>query len=209
MATPLIASGYRSSSRTFARSASSLIELLVVIFIIGILLSLLLPALSGARNHAESTVCQNNLRQLNLALNEFITSKKQFPTPNHWPIDLLRWIEEQPLASQMSGVLDPKAKYPRPRIYVCPMQQEFDSRIPQVGICHYVLGVDRPVYLVKIENTPYQFSDRQMLMEGDNYDPWYIGPELSLADQQWMFANNEGPHPPGGFQSNGTVDPQP
>jgi hypothetical protein len=206
MATLLIASGCRSSRRTSARSASSLIELLVVIFIIGILLSLLLPALSGARNHAESTVCQNNLRQLSLALRQFINSKKQFPAPNHWPIDLLRWIEERPLADQMSGVLDPKVKYPRPRLYACPMQQEFDSRIPQVGICHYLLAVDRPVLFVKIEDIPFQFSDRAMLVAGDNYDPWYIGPELSLAGQQSMFANNEGPHPPGQFQSDGTVN---
>lgn len=46
------------------RSAFTLIELLVVVAIIGVLMSILLPSLSGAREQARRAVCRNNLRSI-------------------------------------------------------------------------------------------------------------------------------------------------
>lgn len=52
----------------------SLVELLVVIGIIGVLLSLLLPALQRARAVSNVTVCANNLRQLSFGLQMYLNN---------------------------------------------------------------------------------------------------------------------------------------
>ena len=53
---------------TRKRPAFTLVELLVVIAIIGVLLALLLPAIQAAREAARRSSCQNNLKQIGLAM---------------------------------------------------------------------------------------------------------------------------------------------
>lgn len=110
----------KSMNNTKKNKGFTLIELLVVIAIIAILIALLLPAVQQAREAARRTQCKNNLKQLGLAMHNYLDTYNVFPyastftdlgTPgaaglrgnrHGWFEFILPYIDQAPLYSQIN-----------------------------------------------------------------------------------------------------------
>ncbi|MGE4285261.1 MAG: type II secretion system protein [Phycisphaerae bacterium] len=106
--------------------AFTLIELLVVISIIAMLMAILMPALSKAREQAKKIVCGNHYRQQSLGVTMYAESNNSYvpivaPTPGYWAWDISFWTTD--MISQYGGIDDNE-------VFFCPANKDRD---PQDG----------------------------------------------------------------------------
>jgi prepilin-type N-terminal cleavage/methylation domain-containing protein/prepilin-type processing-associated H-X9-DG protein len=123
-----------TSTTTFGKTRGfTLVELLVSIAIIGLLVSLLLPAVQAARESARRASCVNNLKQIGLAMLQFDDRQQQLPGAEMLLpgtaksngasafVPLLPYLEEQALFAQFD---------PRQTISASANQRVIETPIP-------------------------------------------------------------------------------
>ncbi len=146
------------------RRGFTLIELLVVIAIIAVLISLLLPAVQSAREAARRAQCTNNLKQMGLAVHNYLSSQNCFPVllgswnvggiagpntsnpegpwPLGWAVGLLGFMEQGQTVHALNYSLGAQdgpnttVTYSKVGTYICP--SESMQQGPWPGVLSFI-----------------------------------------------------------------------
>ena len=140
------------------RNGFTLMELLIVLFIIALGIALLLPNVRRVREPAARAQCQNNLKQMILAMHNYHDTHSAFPpgcigpgaTPEErlsWIVALLPYLEQDSLYRQFDLEKGYAGNMPaaqtRLKMFVCPTSKEADAADP---VSNYValsgMGLD-------------------------------------------------------------------
>jgi prepilin-type N-terminal cleavage/methylation domain-containing protein len=188
------------------KSGFTLVELLVVIAIIGILIALLLPAVQAAREAARRTQCANNLKEMGLAVNSYVSAKKQLPPGkmnkeaggsggacgveewSNWALEILPYMDEIGLfrrydfSKNNGDVANLPVLQEMVRTQVCPT----DPNPPALYIPEVTTG-DPPSM-----SSSYRGVTGRGWANGQNpNEAYWDSPKASAADQ--MSAKDRGP----------------
>ena len=159
------------SRRLRSRPGFTLIELLVVIAIIAILIGLLLPAVQKVREAAARAKCQNNLKQIGLAMHNYESAMNTFPPaagplpilPSGYPGSgtqrpstqalILQYLEQANKYNQFDFRYDvhlhannAPARTQDVPIYLCPSDPssaQFSTTAGPMGRCNYFVSIGR------------------------------------------------------------------
>lgn len=173
----------------YVRRAFTLVELLVVIAIIGILVALLLPSIQAAREAARRSSCQNKVKQLALAMQNYESTKKVFPpslyfyatgdtrnSPWSAQARVLPYLEE----GGLEGAIDYQQSYSVVRIgsdlvsskrvpgFSCPSEQAVEPKTNTAG--------------TEITHIPINY--------GLNFGVWFVFEASQLKGGDGMFFPN-------------------
>lgn len=128
-----------------SRRGFTLIELLVVIAIIAVLIALLLPAVQQAREAARRTQCRNNLKQMGLAMHNYIDVHNRFPVSQSWLV--------MPATTQPNGISACWARSLLAFLDQTAIATQYNSSLSHVDVANRLL-VAQPMAVFKCPSSP-------------------------------------------------------
>lgn len=173
----------KTSSRNF--QGFTLVELLVVIAIIGVLVSLLLPAIQAAREAARRSSCQNNLHQIGLAMHGYHAAQGVFPYGakdddcdagqkrgwHTWRTLILPYMEKQALYDQLDEI---EKNHPRGGCFAADVNSVWaKSPLQQQPVPDFICP-----------------SEGEILIEISPYNATWVGPAIAARAS---YFGNAGP----------------
>jgi len=195
------------------RHAFTLVELLVVIAIIGVLVSMLLPAVQSVREAARRTVCLNNLKQIGLALQNHHSAREAFPvggtgwrgpwspdeTQIAWSAFLLPYIEQgnvfelieftEAFDSPVNAIAAEKIL----DVFICPSSLRGRQLSDGRGPCDYggmfgerITGPNNPPKGLMVYGESYSHRD---ITDGSSHTI-IIAEDSDFSDGQWINGRN-------------------
>ncbi|MDX1947431.1 MAG: DUF1559 domain-containing protein [Pirellulaceae bacterium] len=189
----------------------TLVELLVVIAIIGVLVSMLLPAVQAAREAARRSACQNNLRQIGLALHNHHDTFGSFPpgwveSPTAtnecwgWSAFILPQLEQSNLQDQLgvyrgtffdqlstNGAVVVPAARTKLKVFMCPS----DTGFTQPGNVHqnrqfngngFAASGQTAPFLPGVSNYAGVLGHRSVVNGVENTGAFYGDSQVRFAD---------------------------
>jgi prepilin-type N-terminal cleavage/methylation domain-containing protein len=172
----------------------SLLELIIVLAIIGILVSTLFPAIHMVQQAARASACDNNVRQLGIAMAGYMDIHRGFipfpaveTRPGGWALELLPFMEEIPLrnAFETEQLFTSKknlaAAANRPPLFICPVVPYAASTIDGIEVTNYMLMVGEKDRLKWRRNGYWRIQDAP---EESRY-PWCSSPEKKWPEEAY------------------------
>ncbi|MBX6312428.1 MAG: DUF1559 domain-containing protein [Isosphaeraceae bacterium] len=188
----------RSTSR--GRGAFTLIELLVVIVIIGVLIALLLPAVQAAREAARRSQCVNNLKQIGIALHNYLSAISQFPPGrvnshlagrgNCWGAyaQILPFMDQKPVFDSFNFNLSPDIDPANTTgsmtfiaIFLCPSDGPATQAQANYAMHNYLLNVGTTYTVVPQPAPPLAGSPNGIFFENSGVAPAAVVDGLSTT----------------------------
>ncbi len=169
------------------RRGFTLVELLVVIAVIGILVALLLPAVQAARETARRLQCRNNLKQIGLALHNYLSSNRVFPSsfciePGTVLItDNGSWS----VHGRILPYMEQNTAYSRVRLDIA-WDEQLDTDVPTLRIDNYLCPSEIHDQVRVNASGPYVYPQTY----GFNFGSWLVYDPATGKDGDGAFYAN-------------------